>query len=85
MVHRYFCSSKEGEVTLGVRRPVSQEANLSPVQPTWESSRTAVTLRRDPEIIQTSGKTSQKRKLGHDSITMSHMEMLFYHWGGFIL
>lgn len=63
---------------------MSQEANLSPVQPTWESSRTEPTLRRDSEIIQTLGKTSHKRKVGHNSIIMSRMER-FHHWSGFIL
>lgn len=75
----------QGEVTSGGRWPPSEEANLPCVQPAWESSHTLSALRIDPEVIQRLGKTFHKRKLGGDSITMSHMEKLFDCWGGSIL
>lgn len=58
VVHRCFCIRKEGEVTLGGRWPMSEERNLPPVQPGWESTQTAPALRRHPEIM------SHTEKLG---------------------
>lgn len=73
---------KEGEVMSGGRWPVSEGANLPPMQPSWESAHTAPALRRDPQIIQTLGKAFHKRKMGGDWKTMSHMEKLqWFHPG----
>lgn len=81
LVHSCFCSHKEGEVTLGERWPVSEEANMHCAAQLGECPH--YTLEKKPRNHSEIGKSLlQKRTLGGDSITMSHMKKLgwFHPW-----